>query len=96
MSALSADLHAKIESFSKQLHGEIAKVSSELHEALDNANQELKLHATSIRSLEDGANQYSDRVAEPETELTSLTSQVKHLAAKMEDLESRQRNQSIN
>ncbi len=91
VTALATDLHAKILSLSKELHGEIATVSFELHEALENANQEIKLHATSIRSLEDGANQYSGRVVELETRFTSLTSQVKQLTAKTEDLESRQR-----
>lgn len=47
-------------------------------------------HATRIASLEGGANAYSDRVIELENTVTLLTSQVNQLAAKTEDLESRQ------
>lgn len=91
VSALSADLHMKIESLSAELRKEINAVRSELHEALDSANQELKLQATSIRELTEGANQYSDRVVELESKVTSLSSQMKQMTDKVEDLESRQR-----
>lgn len=91
VSTLSTDLHTKIESLSAELRQEINTVRSETREALETANRELKLHATSIRSLEDGASHYSDRVVELETQLTSLSSQVKQLSSKVEDLESRQR-----
>lgn len=95
VSTLSTDLHTKIEGLSNELRQEINTVRSEAREALETANQELKLHATSIRSLEDGANHYSDRVVELETQLTSLSSQVKQLTSKAEDLESRQRRDNL-
>ena len=95
VSALATDLHTKIESLSDELRQEINTVRSEAREALETANQELKIHATSIRSLEDRANHYSDRVVELETQLTSLSSRVKQLTSKAEDLESRQRRDNL-
>lgn len=87
---LSTDLQAKIENLSKELRGEIAMVGSETQEALETANQELKLQTTSLRSLEDGVNHYSDRLVELESQLSVLSSQVNQLTFKTEDLESRQ------
>lgn len=59
------------------------------------SNQELKIHATSIHSLEDGANHYPDQVFELETQLALLSSQIKHMTSKAEDLHSGQHRENV-
>lgn len=76
--ALSTDLHTKIERLSNELRREIATVCSELHEVLHSTNQKVKLEATSVQGLEEGANLYSDWVMELEWQVMPLTCQVKN------------------
>lgn len=91
IASLSSELDKKIDSLSTDLRTEITAVRSDFSKTIEEVRSENAARITRIKSLEEGANHYSDRVIDLEGQVTSLTSQVRQLVAKTDDLESRQR-----
>lgn len=89
--AKTDSLNKKIEDLSRELHQQIANTHTEYTKVIKEVEKVNAAHATRIISLEGGANAYLDTNVELESTVKLLTSQVKQLVAKTEDLESRQR-----
>ena len=80
-----------MESLSTDLSAQIAMLASEVNIKIDSINEDLARHDTRLNCLEDGANIYTDKVVTLEEQVIRLSSDVVKLTSKDEDLENRQR-----
>ncbi|KAJ8357955.1 hypothetical protein AAFF_G00048830 [Aldrovandia affinis] len=95
MDSLKSDIFVKIDALSASLRSEISSVRQELKSSIEPLQRTVDAHEETVRDLERAATDHSTRIDELESTVSMLTSQVKRLDDKCEDLEGRSRRNNI-
>lgn len=95
MDSLKSDIFGKIDALSTSLRSEISSVRQELKSSIEPLQRTVDAHEGTVRELERAATDHSARLSELEATVSMLTTQVKRLDDKCEDLESRSRRNNI-
>ncbi|KAJ8358111.1 hypothetical protein AAFF_G00032810 [Aldrovandia affinis] len=93
--SLKSDIFVKIDALSASLRSEISSVRQELKSSIEPLQRTVDAHEETVRDLERAATDHSTRIDELESTVSMLTSQVKRLDDKCEDLEGRSRRNNI-
>lgn len=95
MESLKNDIFGKIDESAAILRSEILSVRQELKSSVEPLQRAVEAHEATMRDLEHAATDHSTRIDELEATVGMLTSQVKRLDDKCEDLEGRSRRNNI-
>lgn len=95
MDSLKSDIFGKIDGLSASLRAEISSVRQELKSSIEPLQRVLDAHGTAVQELERASTDHSSRINELETTVNMLTTQVKRLDDRCEDLEARSRRNNI-
>ncbi|KAI4829318.1 hypothetical protein KUCAC02_023364 [Chaenocephalus aceratus] len=95
MESLKNDIFRKIDASAASLHSEILSVRQELKSSVEPLQRAAEAHEATIRDLEKAATDHNTRIDKLEATVDMLTSQVKRLDDKCEDLEGRSRRNNL-
>ncbi|KAJ4937147.1 hypothetical protein JOQ06_001728 [Pogonophryne albipinna] len=95
MESLKNDIFRKIDASAASLHSEILSVRQELKSSVEPLQRAVEAHKVTIRDLEQAATDHNTRIDKLEATVDMLTSQVKRLDDKCEDLEGRSRRNNL-